>query len=382
MKKLFLLLATFAATISNVNADDFARGADVSWTSEMEACNIKFYNTQGDARECMALFKEIGATAIRLRVWVNPQYGYNNAADVLAKAKRVKAQGLDLMIDFHYSDTWADPSHQTMPAAWAKCTVEQLCDSITAHTTSVLTLLKNNDINVKWVQIGNETTNGMLWTKGGYFANGDNGSDYAQGRANYAKFINTGVKAAKSVFPEIKTIVHVDRAASEVPVWSLDVLKSNGGDWDITGLSFYPTANTWASEEADCAANVKKIIARYGKPVILVETGFPRTDSRMEAYLTKLRTDLEAIEGCQGIFYWEPEDYNDWNNGYKLGAFTSEGKPSAGLIKLLQPSTTGIGSVETDKKQGSTVKYSVNGLPVDSSYKGIVIADGRKHISK
>ena len=120
---------------------DFAKGADVSWLTEMESKGVKFYDKAGNEKECMALMKELGVNAIRLRVWVNPEAGWNGKADVLAKAKRAQALGLRLMIDFHYSDTWADPGHQDKPKAWEGYGLEQLKQAVADHTTDVLQAL-------------------------------------------------------------------------------------------------------------------------------------------------------------------------------------------------------------------------------------------------
>ncbi len=98
---------------------DFAKGADISWLTQMEAEGRKFYNASGTETECMALLKSLGMNTIRLRVWVNPSPAWNNIPDVVAKAIRAKNLGLRIMIDFHYSDWWADPGKQTKPAAWA-----------------------------------------------------------------------------------------------------------------------------------------------------------------------------------------------------------------------------------------------------------------------
>ena len=104
----------------------FAKGADVSWLTEMEQDGVKFYNQYGKAEECMRLLRDLGTNAIRLRVWVNPEGGWCGKDDVIAKASRAQALGYRLMIDFHYSDTWADPGNQKVPAAWQGYTFEQM----------------------------------------------------------------------------------------------------------------------------------------------------------------------------------------------------------------------------------------------------------------
>src|ERR1035437_5958209 len=149
-----------------VKVDNFAKGADVSWVTQMEASGKKFYNSAGTEMECMALLKSLGMNSIRLRVWVNPADGWCNSQDVLAKALRAKNLGMKIMIDFHYSDSWADPSKQTKPTAWTNLSFNDLKTAVATHTTDVLNLLKTNNITPEWVQVGNETGNGMLWEDG------------------------------------------------------------------------------------------------------------------------------------------------------------------------------------------------------------------------
>ncbi len=214
----FIFWAFLSCTKSNSNntpstpisIDSFIKGADVSWLTEMEASGKKFYNNLGVETECMALLKNVNVNAIRLRVWVNPSNFYNSLSDVVAKAIRAKNLGLKLMIDFHYSDTWADPANQTKPLAWNNQTITQLQTSIAIHTTDVLTALKNAGVTPTWVQIGNETNNGMLWPEGKASTN----------MANFALFINAGYNAVKSIFANTKVIVHI----------------SNG--WDIYFVGF------------------------------------------------------------------------------------------------------------------------------------------------
>ena len=155
---LLLLLSLTAVKAQN----DFVRGADVSWGTEMEASGKKFYTTSGQETELFALMKAIGMNAVRLRVWVNPLgYGYGawcDQADVVNKAERAHEQGLDVMIDFHYSDFFADPSRQKMPKDWSGYTFDQVKAAVADHTKEVLTALKQKGVEPKWVQVGNETT--------------------------------------------------------------------------------------------------------------------------------------------------------------------------------------------------------------------------------
>lgn len=171
-----ILLAAFAIFSLSACSDDennttpqskptydmtgFAKGADVSWLSEMEKAGSKFYNASGAEQDCMTLLRDLGVNSIRLRVWVDPQDGWSGKQDVLAKAWRAKNLGQRIMIDFHYSDSWADPGKQNIPTAWTdfKDDLQKMKAAVAEHTTDVLSFLKENGIDVEWIQIGNETT--------------------------------------------------------------------------------------------------------------------------------------------------------------------------------------------------------------------------------
>ena len=143
--------------------DAFWLGADISGTSELEARGVQLYNAQGEPRENTVLMREYGLNAARFRVWVNPKDGFSSKEDVLKLALRAKAQGMAIMIDFHYSDWWADPAKQNIPKAWQQMNYEQMRKALAQHTRETLQVLKDNGIDVKWVQVGNETTHGFLW---------------------------------------------------------------------------------------------------------------------------------------------------------------------------------------------------------------------------
>ncbi len=144
-------------------ATSFARGADVGWLTQLESEGHKFYDANGNQKELMQLLRDdIGVNAIRLRVWVNPADGWNGIDDVMAKARRAHKLGMRLMIDFHFADTWADPGHQPTPEAWKNLDLEGLKGAVAAHVDDMLGRLKAEGIEPEWVQVGNETTQGML----------------------------------------------------------------------------------------------------------------------------------------------------------------------------------------------------------------------------
>jgi arabinogalactan endo-1,4-beta-galactosidase len=302
----------------------FAKGADVSWVTEMESKGVLFYDKNGVKTECMALMKSLGMNSIRLRVWVNPTDGWNNKTDVLTKAKRAKDLGMRIMIDFHYSDSWADPGKQTKPAAWQNLNFTDLCTAVANHTTEVLTALKNWNITPEWVQVGNETGNGMLWDDGKASTN----------MAQYASLNNAGYDAVKAVFPTTKVIVHLHGGQdNSLYRWLFDGLKKNNAKWDVIGMSLYPEKDKWQDYNDKCIANVNDMISRYGKEVVICEVGMSWDQAATaKLFLTDLITRAKAINDnkCLGVFYWEPQAYNGWN-AYTLGAFDNSGKPTEAL---------------------------------------------------
>ena len=302
----------------------FAQGADVSWLTEMETSGKKFRNASGNEQECMALLRSIGVNAVRLRVWVNPTDGWCGKQDVLVKAKRAKELGERIMIDFHYSDWWADPGKQNIPAAWEefKDNIAKMKEAVAEHTTDVLSTLKENGIDVEWIQIGNETTTGMLWPLGQ--AEGTNFK-------GYIALNNAGYDAAKKVYPDAKCIVHIDRGQELSHLtWMFDGLKNGGARWDVIGLSFYPTDSDWQATSQACLNNISTLAARYGRKVMVCEIGMAWDSSNAAAMMRKMVDGCKAKPECLGIFYWEPEAYGNWN-GYSMGAFDNDGKPTAAL---------------------------------------------------
>lgn len=306
----------------------FALGADISWVTQLESEGEVFYNAAGQNMECTALMKELGMNAIRLRVWVGPEGNWCSKSDVLAKAIRARKLGMRIMIDFHYSDTWADPGKQVVPASWLEFAddSERLAEAVASHTTEVLTLLKDNGIDVEWVQIGNETTNGMLYDsaldENGEAVRLENGGGYVWEHPDvYASLTKAGCDAAKAVYPEALTIVHVDQGHNlDRGAGVFEALQANNVDYDIIGLSIYP--NGAAERIGQCVDNITQLHSLYGHDVMICEVGMAYDDPDA-AYdqLTELISGAEASGHCLGVFYWEPEAPAGYNNGYSMGAF-------------------------------------------------------------
>lgn len=360
---LSLLLAAFS--LAGCKQDkpveqEFALGADISWARSQEARGLQFKNAAGEPRECTALMKELGLDAISLRVWVNPRrfsrggapqispddpayhVGLCDKEDVLTKALLAKEQGMDVLVSLHYSDTWTNPKTQPIPAAWLDHSYEEMLQDVRDHTVEVLQLLKDNGVTPKWVKIGNETANGILWNGN----IGEEDMEHCMGHLEYnpeqyAGFINAGHEAAKTIFPDIITMAHLDCGFDQdLYDRNIGCLVDNGAQFDMVAMSLYPY---WAAEEKgrddadsvidDCIANIKHVWEKFGKETLIVETGYEVDMSRPELQaeghrqLAKLLYESKyCTDGhCKGVFYWEPESLP---GGYQLGAFDSNAQPT------------------------------------------------------
>ena len=306
----------------------FVRGADISWVTEMESRGFQFYNAAGQERECTALMKELGCNAIRLRVWVNPANGWNGQADVVEKAKRAQALGLKLLIDFHYSDSWADPGQQTVPAAWRGKDAAAMAAAVKTHTQEVLQALKSAGVDVAWVQVGNEVTNGMLW---------DGGKVAGSSAGAFVEYFHAGREAVKAVYPQAQVVLHLDNGWKlDTLNWFLTLMKGKSLNYDILGLSLYPSYwengayPDWKPKVQQFVANLPTLNQNYGKPVMLVEFGMPASQpAQAKAALQYLLDNTKDYNYFQGVFLWEPEAEHN-RNGYDYGAFAG-GKPTAAL---------------------------------------------------
>lgn len=302
---------------------EFWLGADISGTTADEARGRLTRDAGGKVTETTQLMKDYGLNGIRLRVWKNPKDGFSSPGDVLVMARRAHRLGMDIMIDFHYSDWWADPGKQNIPARWEGLSAEQMRDSLGAHTRETLKLLKNDGIPVKWVQVGNETTNGFLWPL----------AHLPENMKEYAMLTRAGYDAVKEVYPEAEVIVHLDNGFDRgLYDRVFDGLRENGAKWDMIGMSVYPY---WAIEGkfrpdadstiSDAIANIRHLKEKYGTDVMIVETGFdarePYTGKKLLARL--IDDALTRTDGaCRGVWYWAPEINAD--EAYHLGAFAND----------------------------------------------------------
>ena len=333
--KKFIILCFWLVLISTsfTAKAQFVKGADVGWLSQMEATDYKFYDSLGTEKKCLQILKEHGINTMRLRVWVNPSSdrtnGHCSKDEVVAMAVQAKNMGMRIMIDFHYSDSWADPSKQTKPAAWANHSFSQLLTDVYDHTSDVLTALKSAGVTPEWVQVGNEIIGGMLWPDG-------SSSNWDQ----LSQLLNKGYDATKAVDSAIKVIIHVSGGENNGACrWFFDNVQSHGVRYDIIGLSYYPfwIGSDYTVTIDDLGNNLNDMVSGYGKPVMVVEVGgeynkVQNTYDMLMAVLNKVR----AVPGNKGlgVIYWEPEGEKSWS-GYSLSCWSSDGKPTAALNAFL-----------------------------------------------
>ena len=324
-----------------VSVPSFAKGADISWVSEMEHDGRTFKKQDGTDADIMDVLKDVGINAIRLRVWVDPQGGWSGKDDVVRLAGRAAKAGLALMVDFHYSDFFADPSRQDIPKAWEadKGDIARLCTHVSSHTREVLQALKDAGVKPAWVQIGNETRNGMLWPAGQLWS--VNGSTPG-GWTSFVRLYNTGYDAAKSVFPDILAMPHLNNAfqASD-NAWWFGEFKKNGARFDMVALSHYPQYESDPeATQAKALSYLSAAAATLGVPVMVSEVGVktPAGEAAAARLLSNFMDEAKKNERCAGVFYWEPEVDGKWKpalynslkwNAYQMGAFTTDGRPTS-----------------------------------------------------
>lgn len=288
-------------------------GADISFLPQLEDRGIKF-SENGAEKDAIQILKEHGFNYVRLRIFNNPardsgyspNKGFCDLPHTLAMAKRVKAAGLKLLLDFHYSDYWADPGKQYKPAAWRNLNFTDLKKALYDYTKEVITALKNQGTTPDMVQIGNEVNHGIVWQEG-YVSNID----------SLSQLIKAGTAAVKSVEPSIIMMLHVALGGqNEESVFFIDQMISHGVQFDVIGESYYPK---WHGTLEDLENNLNDLVRRYRKDVIVVEY------SQKKQEVHKIVFDLPNGKG-KGTCIWEP--LNTWES-----VFDRQGK-SNDLLKL------------------------------------------------
>ena len=326
-----ILLIGFINTLLFTQSNEFMKGVDLSMLKQVEDNAGLFYDN-GNQIDPIQEFNSKGINTVRLKIWHNPLLNYNDLESVLEIAERVKNADLDLLLDFHYSDTWADPSNQNKPAAWENLNFETLCDSIEQYSRYVITKLKNQNTLPKYVQIGNETDCGFLWPDGYVCGESNNDIQWNKLRDLFMHAIE-GVNTALDFEDSLKIISHVSSGGN----WFFGNLLEEDIPIDILAISYYPM---WHGTLAELNQNINMLATQYGKPVLVVETAYPFTLSwndntnNILGLETQLLDGYEASEEGQfsflydlislvhdndfgyGICYWAP----DWISTSQFGS--------------------------------------------------------------
>lgn len=322
-------MAACSPTKNASKPNAFAKGADVGWLPQMEATGFRFFDTDGQEKDCLLLLKERGINTVRLRVWVNPSNdpisGHCSPEETVAMAVRAQQLGMRIMIDFHYSDSWADPGKQKKPAAWDQHPFDQLLEDVYQHTYDVLTLLKKAGVTPEWVQVGNEIPEGMLWPDG-----------HTKNWPQLAQLLNKGYEGTKAVDKGIKVIVHLDQGNDNKRFRDFfDNAELHRVKYDVIGLSYYPwwLKKDYKDNIADLEFNLNDLASRYKKEVMVTEVG--GEDIKVENTKDMLIAVLRAVRNVPenkgiGVVYWEPQGAQAWSK-YALSAWQSDGKPSPAL---------------------------------------------------
>lgn len=319
----------------NAMPADFIKGADISTLLEAEQHGAKFYNQNGQQQDAIAILKANGVNYVRLRLWVDPQDasgktyggGSNNLENTIALAKRVKAQGLKLLLDFHYSDFWTDPGKQFKPKAWEKMDYPQLKTAIHDYTRDTIARFKQEGVLPDMVQIGNEINGGMLWPEGKSWGQGGGEFDRLAGLLNAAI---GGLKENLTGGEQVKIMLHLaEGTKNDTFRWWFDEIAKRGVPFDIIGLSMY---TYWNGPISALKANMDDISRRYNKDVIVVEAAYGYTldncDNAENSFQAKEEKDggypgtvqgqydyihdfMQSVIDVpdhrgKGIFYWEP----------------------------------------------------------------------------
>ncbi len=269
-------------------------GADISFLPELENKGMKFYDLDGKEKDAIKILKEHGLNYVRLRIFndpardsgYSPKLGFCDLQHTLQMAKRTKDAGMKLLLDFHYSDYWADPQQQYMPKAWRGKSISELKQAVYNYTRMVMQALKDQGTVPDMVQVGNEINHGMIWPHGSV-----NNFD------NLAQLFFAGIQGVKSVSPSTGIMLHIALGGqNDESKFFIDNMINRGVPFDVIGLSYYPK---WHNTLADLEYNLDDLSRRYNKDVIVVEY------SHVKKEVNELSFNVANGRG-KGSCIWEP----------------------------------------------------------------------------
>lgn len=364
------LAAVQVNPIENLSTD-FIKGADVSIMPELERNGTKFYDN-GIEQDGLTILKNHGVNWIRVRIWNNPYVvgpegvggGNTDEAKATEMAKRAKALGMKVLVDFHYSDFWVDPGQQKKPDAWKNDSGDKLVDDVYAYTAKVMQDFNAQGVTPDMVQVGNELNNGMLWPEAQLTEDNPNGYKFL------AKLLNAGLQAVHDNDKDnkVKTMIHLAGVDVNLYHTFFDnlIVKNKVNDFDIIGMSFYPF---WHGTMDDLKNTMNDVSAKYNKDVIAVETAFGYTLEDADFEKNNFGTNEEKVGGYKatvqgqatglrdvmatvasvndnrglGIFYWAP----DWVINEKVGWKSNGGGNGWDNLTLFDTKGNALESMDT-----------------------------------
>lgn len=364
------LAAVQVNPIENLSTD-FIKGADVSIMPELERNGTKFYDN-GIEQDGLTILKNHGVNWIRVRIWNNPYVvgpegvggGNTDEAKAIEMAKRAKALGMKVLVDFHYSDFWVDPGQQKKPDAWKNDSGDKLVDDVYAYTAKVMQDFNAQGVTPDMVQVGNELNNGMLWPEAQLTEDNPNGYKFL------AKLLNAGLQAVHDNDKDnkVKTMIHLAGVDVNLYHTFFDnlIVKNKVNDFDIIGMSFYPF---WHGTMDDLKNTMNDVSAKYNKDVIAVETAFGYTLEDADFEKNNFGTNEEKVGGYKatvqgqatglrdvmatvasvndnrglGIFYWAP----DWVINEKVGWKSNGGGNGWDNLTLFDTKGNALESMDT-----------------------------------
>jgi len=311
-QSIILLTLLLLPLVTPLHAAEYAVGADLSFLKQVEDRG-KVFKDNGIAKPGLEIFKDHGYNWIRLRLFHTPNELPNNLEYTIALAKAAKKLEYRFLLDYHYSDTWADPGKQFLPKAWEGMSHAQLVKAVFEYTKQTISAFREAGVLPDMVQIGNEVVNGMLWPDGRLPDNWDNFADLV--KAGIA-----GVEAGKGDAARPQIMIHIDRGADKIRTkYFFDKLNSYKVNYDVIGQSYYPW---WHGSLNDLRENMFFMAREYKKDIIVVEAAynwmpaeytkrpgpFPETPDGQKQFLEEVnRVVQETPDGRgKGIFWWEP----------------------------------------------------------------------------
>ena len=411
MKNRKLILAAMLMMASVVQAQKYV-GGDISCLTDNESKKAQYLDFDGKACPALDLFKQEKLNTMRVRLFVNPSDYPNNDPNccqtldyVKALGKRIKDAGFKLMLDFHYSDTWADPAKQWTPKLWETLSDEELYTKIYEYTKDVLQQMKDAGATPDFIQTGNEISYGMLWGKEG---SSNLKKCYMGKDANWSRFttlLKNAGKACREICPDAKIILHTERATqTNVLTNFYDKMKTDNVDYDIIGLSYYPV---WHNTISTLETAIKTLESRYtDKNIMIVEVGYAysweykgdynlystyeASEAGQKAFTDDLITMLNKHDSVNGLFWWwmeyNPYPYDDTQmKGWWYAPLYdgNTGKPLAAMssLKDFLGEESGIPGIEADDSDVSynNVWTTLNGIRTAKPTRpGLYIHNGKK----